>query len=133
MARGFQQHKKRKAAVAGLGRTLSRRARSACELCGDGGELTVVEVAPAPEEPDADAAVMLCPRCIRATEGGRGAPPASELRFLEGAVWSEVVPAQVLAVRLTRRLAAGGAVWAADLLGGLYLDPAVEARVDAAD
>ena len=132
MARGRHQHRARQAAVAGLGRALSRRSRSNCELCDEGGRLAVVEVAPAPEAPSADAAVMLCGRCAAAVAGGRGAPPASELRFLEGSVWSQIAPAQILAVRLVRTLAAAGAQWAAELLEGLYLAPGIEARVDAA-
>jgi protein PhnA len=131
MARGRQQHQARQAAVAGLGRALSRRSRSNCELCGEGGMLSVVEVAPAPEPPSEDAAVMLCERCADAVAGGRRAPPASELRFLEGSVWSDVAPAQILAVRLARTLAAGGAQWAEELLAGLYLAPGIEVRIDA--
>ncbi len=131
MARGLDQHKARVAAVQALGRGLNRRARSKCELREDRTSLTVVEVPPLPEEPEDDCAVMLCERCAAAMADERRGPAADTLRFLENALWSQVAPAQVVAVRVARRLAAQDVPWARDLLDTLYLDPDVEARVDA--
>jgi protein PhnA len=122
MARGQEQYKQRQAAIAALGRPLSRRARSRCELCESSGtRLFPFEVEPIPEEPDPDHAVMLCERCIQGVTG------ANEWRFLETSAWSEVAPIQVVAIRMTRRLADEHACdWASDLLGMLYLPPEVE-------
>ena len=121
MASRKDQHEAKKAALAALGKPLSRRARSACELCGaDGGRLDVVAVDGNPEdEPDADWALMLCLRCQDLARQD----PAS-LRFLETTMWSELQPAQILAVRTLRSLKA---TWAAEALEGLYLDPEIEA------
>ena len=127
MARGRDRHQAHKAAVAALGRNLSRRAKSCCELCGESGSLKVVEVAGGPEDPAEDWALMLCERCQDLDRQD----PAS-LRFLEGTMWSETVPAQVLAVRSLRKLAADEVVWATDALDGLWLDEAIQERVDAA-
>ena len=55
MARGLDQHRQRKEAVAGLGRTLSRRAKNRCELCEARTSLKVVEVERIFEELDEDA------------------------------------------------------------------------------
>lgn len=126
MARGHDRHKAHQAAVAALGRGLARRCRSCCELCGEGGSLKVYEVDGGPAEPEEDWAVMLCERCGEVhTERRRH--DADSLRFLETAVWSEIRPAQIAAVRITRRLAGDGSEWARDCLEGLYLDEAVEA------
>ena len=126
MARGHDLFKQRQAATAALGRPLSRRARSRCELCdASGTRLTPFEVAPIPEEPDPDHAAMLCGRCLQGAKGGKLG--SQEWRFLETTAWSEIAPVQVLAVRLTRRLAdEQRSDWASDLLGMLYLPPEVE-------
>ena len=126
MARGRDRHQAHQQAVAALGRSLSRRARSNCELCGESASLKVVEVAGGPEDPVDDWALMLCERCQDAERQDTGS-----LRFLEGTMWSETVPAQVLAVRLLRKLAADGVDWATEALDGLWLDEAIEHRVDA--
>lgn len=127
MARGRDRHDAHQAAVAGLGRSLSRRARNHCELCGADGSLKVVEVPPTFDAPDPERAAMFCERCMRAVEGGRGAPGPDELRFLAEAVWAEVLPVQLTAVRLARTLSAQGVVWATELCEGLYLDEDTEA------
>jgi len=126
MARGREQFKQRQGAVAALGRPLSRRARSRCELCDSSGtRLTPFEVAPIPEDPDPDFAVMLCDRCITGATGGKLA--GKEYRFLETSAWSELAPVQVVSVRLVRRLVDELKVdWASDLLDMIYLPPDVE-------
>ena len=132
MARALKDHQIRSGAVGMLGRALSRRARSCCELCGEKDELRPVEVAPLPEEPDPDHALLACARCRLALLGGRGAPDPQSLRFLETAVWSDCAPAQVAAVRLAGRLGSQNVHWARELVDGLYLDPVVEAWVGSA-
>ena len=128
MARGYDEHAERVAAVNALGRPLARRARSACELCGakgdEAGRLEPYEVPPAPPDPDAERALLSCERCAAAMDGGRLAE--RELRFLEGAAWSEVPAVQVSAVRLLRRLAGERVDWAREALENLYLSPEIE-------
>ena len=63
MARGKEAHQAHQQAVAALGRALSRRAGNRCELCGERTSLKVVELPPAPEEPDEDRALLVCERC----------------------------------------------------------------------
>ncbi len=131
MASGYQADRARKEAVNALGRELARRAKSRCELCGEGGRrLEVVEVPPLPERPEAGKAVLLCEVCADGVRGGRMGP-VERWRFLEQVVWSEVPPVQVTAVRMARSLSEQGVGWAQELLAGLYLDPEIEAWVDA--
>ncbi len=128
MSRGRDRHQAKLAAVQALGRPLNRRARSRCELCGASTSLKVVEVEGSPhDEPHEDWALMLCERCAGLHDARR--LDASELRFLETAVWSELQPAQILAVRIVRKLADEGTGWASDVLEGLYLDPDLEALI----
>ena len=103
MARGRDEFYGRREDVARLGRRLSRRARNACELCGTGGSLTVVEVPPLLEQPALERAIMVCARCGSAVTDTRRLPAADELRFLAESVWSDVLPVQLAAVRLARR------------------------------
>jgi protein PhnA len=129
MARGKDAHQARLAALNGLGRHLARRSRSTCELCDASGvSLYPFEVTPLADEPDLEETAFICTLCADGVSGGPLEGP--RWRYLESAVWSEVRPVQVLAVRLARRLADAGQVWAVDLLGGLYLDESVSARVD---
>jgi hypothetical protein len=46
-------------------------------------------------------------------------------------VWSETLPVQLLAVRITRRLAAKDVPWARETIEGLWLDDEIQALVDA--
>ena len=88
------------------------------------------EVPPASEDPDLDRCVLLCERCAAGARGGGLVD--IEWRFLDEAVWTELPPVQVVAVRLLHRLSAA-APWAAATLDGLYLDPDVKAWSDAGD
>ena len=130
MARGLNEHKARLDAVNALGRTLVRRSGSKCEICEDSGvPLRPTEVTPVPEEPEVDEALFLCDPCKDAVSGGK--LEGARWRCLESVVWSDVRPVQVVAVRLVNRLADAGEEWAVDLQTGLYIDPDVQARIDA--
>ncbi|MCB9761836.1 MAG: hypothetical protein H6739_18545 [Alphaproteobacteria bacterium] len=128
MSRGRERHDAHQAALAGLGRALSRRAGNACELCGARGSLQVVELPGGPEEPEPDWALMLDAPCQALASASRFRDPDA-MRFLETTAWSETRPAQILAVRMLRQLAQDDVVWARDCVDGLYLDPEVEALI----
>lgn len=128
MARGRDAHHARAADVAALGKTLTRRARSHCELCGADSGLRVVEVEPVDEDPHEDAAILACERC-RQVLGGRIEDPGS-LRFLENAVWEDTLPVKLAAITLLRRLASRDESWATDTLEGLWLDDETREKVD---
>ncbi len=129
MARGRAQHDAKQQALAALGKDLSRRAGSACELCG-GKDTPRPTLVPPPSEPDLSTAILACARCRDLLGGGRLGPP-DDLRFLLSTVWSDVEPVQVAAVRLLRRLVRDEVAWAQEAEDGLYLDEDLEARISA--
>ncbi len=130
MARGRDRHDARAAALAALGKDLSRRAGSACELC-EGKDAPRPTPIPPPDEATLDAAILACSRCRELLEGGR-LPDASDLRFLETAIWSEIPPVQIAAIRLLQRLVDDEIAWAIEAREGLWLDEETEARVSGA-
>lgn len=120
MARGKDRHNAQQRALQLLGKPLSRRAKSRCELCGAQRPLRVVEVAGSPlEHPVPEWAVMICESCESIDTAAVQEPNA--LRFLETAMWSETQPAQILAVRNLQGLAKAGVSWAQEALDSLYL------------
>jgi protein PhnA len=129
MARGRDRFDAHVAAVHALGKDLSRRAGSVCELCGGGDDLRVLEVPPVDEEPDVDAAMLACARCRDVIEVKKLPADTTDLRFLEGAVWADPVPVKVAAIRLLRRLADHGAGWASECLDGVWIPEEVEERL----
>lgn len=129
MAKGYSKSQERKYALAKLGGPLSRRSRSRCELCSDGGVgLHPTEVPPKPDDPDPDRTLLLCEPCADGVRGGR--IDDARWRFLEEVVWSETPVVQVGAIRILRRLAKGGALWPTATLEVLYLSPEVEAWLE---
>lgn len=129
MARGLDKHRQRQDALGMLGRALSRRSGARCELCGTGGPLVPTEIPPADEEPDLERAALLCERCGSLIDGIKGHNPDA-LRFLEQTVWTDTLPAKLLAVRTVRRLADADVAWAREVLETLYLDEETESLVD---
>ena len=126
MARGREEHQARLAAVASLGRVLARRARSCCELCGEGGTLRVLEVEPAMGEPDIERAALFCERCRELLDGGLKRADPQTLRFLSETIWTDVLPAKITAVRMLRSLAAEGVAWAGEANDNLWLEEEIE-------
>jgi protein PhnA len=127
MAKGYDRNAARRQEAAALGRELSRRARSKCELCGSDGSLRVIEIPPLLDDPSVERAALLCSQCQRLAEEEIPKTAGSNLQFLREAVWSETLPAQLLAVRLARQLSRNGEAWARETVDGLYLEPEVEA------
>lgn len=131
MARGRDRHTAAQAALAALGKDLSRRGGSACELCG-GKETPRPQLIPPPDTPGLDSAILACARCRDLLEGGR-LPEPDDLRFLETAIWSELPPVQVAAVRLLRRLTADKIPWALEAEAGLWLDEEMQERIGSSE
>lgn len=129
MARGRDRHQARAAALAALGKDLSRRARSKCEVCAEAGALKPVALSAA-EAPTLDDALLLCERCTTLLSKGRH-DGAETLRFLEEAVWAEFEPVQVAAVKMLETLVADDvARWPAEVAENLWLSDEARARVD---
>lgn len=129
MAKGLDKHRERLEVLALLGKDLTRRAGSKCELCETSGiKLQIHEVPPVPTEPDLDGCIFICTTC-KADIDQLGRKSATGLnsdhwRCLTTRVWSEVPAIQVMSVHLMKQL--GHTDWAPDLLDSLYLAPEIE-------
>lgn len=129
MAKGVDRKKARQEGLTQLGKDLTRRSHAHCELCGHGGTgLEAMEVAPLPDKPALERTIFICNQCQEAMSPK--SLTAQYWRFLETAIWSDLPPAQVTAVRLTRKLSDQGENWATTLLESLYLEPAIKAWLD---
>ncbi len=127
MAKGLDAHRARLDELNRLGRGLSRRSGSACELCTTSGvPLAAYEVSPLSDEPDPDRCAFICEPCRDGFAARRIENP-ERWRCLTNTMWTDVVAAQVLIVRMLRRLADMDQRWASENLENLYLDPDVEA------
>lgn len=121
MAKGHDAHHQRIDTLASFGRELARRSGSKCELCRAAGvKLSVFEVPPAPEDPEAGKCLFLCGTCGEQIDNPKKFDPP-HWRCLNETVWSEVPAVKVMAVRLLRRLAPGES-WAGEILDEVYLD-----------
>lgn len=130
MASRKEQHQARVAAIAGLGKWLTRRAKSSCELCAaDQPDLRPIEILPVEEAPSLDAAILACARCRALIEGGKLPREPAELRFLEGSAWAELEPVKLTALRLLRKLATADVSWARETLDSVWVDEDLEAKL----
>jgi protein PhnA len=131
MSRGYDENQARLAALSGVGRSLARRSKSCCEMCGASGvPLAPWEVPPVPVEPMAELCVFACEACRTQMDDMRRLDP-ERWRFLSATVWSDLPAVQVAAVRMLHLLAPGHR-WAEELLEQVYLDEEVEAWVEKA-
>ena len=129
MARGLDAHRQRIQQRQALGKTLSRRSRSSCELCQKRTALQVIELFPHPKKPTAQWALLLCDSCQPYVSEKISVDDPNTLQFLHELVWSEILPVQVTAARLAQHLEKAGISWAQGLLDGVYFPPEVEERL----
>ncbi|MFT5465290.1 MAG: protein PhnA [Verrucomicrobiales bacterium] len=131
MAKGFETHKARVQALSLLGKDLARRAKSKCEICEAAGvSLKTFEVPPVPKDPELDRTILACERCDSALTKPKTKVQGEEWRVLANTIWTETPAAQVVIVRLLRRLAEGAA-WARETLDEAFLEPEIEEWADA--
>ncbi len=112
---------KQRAAVGRLGKFLTRRSRGRCELCSDRDSVRPFELVPFPPEPDPDRTLMTCARCRHWLE--RGSVDAIQARFLETAMWSDLVAVRMAAVRLVVQIDDPTNPWLADTIEATGIDP----------
>jgi protein PhnA len=125
MAKGYELHQARMMALQGMGKDLTRRAKSKCEITGASGvPLRPYEVPPVGPDPDMDRTLLVSEECLEMLEhpnrlAGRAWQGLAE------AVWSEMPAVQVVAWRMLRELAKRED-WARETLEEVFLDPDVE-------
>ncbi len=125
MSKGYNQNKERQESISSLGKDLARRSKSKCELCDEGHRpLNPIEVAPVPETPCIEHAVLICDTCNEQIKNGKLEP--QNWRFLESVIWSEIPAVQVTAIRICQLLSENGVSWAEELLSNVYLSPEIE-------
>ncbi|MRI33119.1 phnA protein [Endozoicomonas sp. OPT23] len=136
MAKGLLKHQERQNALSLLGKDLTRRASSKCELCeASGVSLKIYEVAPVPAEPDIEHCLMTCDTCREQLTHFEKKPKhmqADHWRCLGKTVWGEVPAAQVMSVRILRQMSEKYP-WAAEILEHVFLAPEIETWVEQTD
>ena len=110
MSKGKAKHQARLNAIQAFGKDLARRARSKCELCEENDDLRIVDI-DSENEPSFDTLMLTCARCRAVLDGRRDDPKT--LRFLETAIWSDIVPVAVSARTQIKQVDAD---WARDAL-----------------
>lgn len=129
MSKAKEKHAERLHALSLLGKDLTRRSRSHCELCAASGvKLAPYEVSPIQDVPDIEHTIFICEICDKQLTTKKSLD-VDHWRCLNGSVWSEVPVVQVAAVRMLKRLAYS-AEWSADLYDQLYLEPDVLAWIE---
>lgn len=119
MAKGRDKHQERRQALSLFGKDLTRRAGSQCELCeASGVKLVITEVPPVPKEPDFAHCLFTCESCSEQIDNPKRID-SNHWRCLNKAIWSELLPVQVTAILMLRRLEKHD--WAAELLDQAYI------------
>lgn len=132
MAKGYELHQVRMMALQSMGKDLTRRAKSKCELTGAAGvSLRPYEVPPVAEDPDIERTLLISDTCREMLEhperlAGRA------WQCLAETIWSEMPAVQVVAWRMLHVLAKRED-WAREILDEVFLDPEVEAWAKAAE
>lgn len=97
---------------------LKSRSNNQCELCNAAGHLNVYDVPPAASNVTGRE-IYICDKCLAQVEKKEALDP-SHWTCLTTAMWSEVVPVQVVAWRMLNRLRDES--WAAEQIDMMYFD-----------
>lgn len=125
MAKGYELHQLRMMALQSLGKDLTRRAKSKCELTGVAGvALGPYEVPPVAETPDIERTLLVSATCREMLEHPDRLTGRT-WQCLAESIWSELPAVQVVAYRMLQKLASSED-WAREVLDEVFLDPEVE-------
>ncbi|MCK5779682.1 MAG: PhnA protein [Psychrilyobacter sp.] len=129
MARGYDESKDRKNKISLFGKTLVRRSKSTCELCGESGQkLNIFEVGKIEVEPDYERCLHICNTCMDTIDRLKKAKE-NDLRFLNHAIWSEVNIVKATAIDVINQVE-GKYSWIDDLLDMVYMDDELKGILD---
>lgn len=133
MGKGYEVHQARILALQSLGKDLARRAKSKCEITGQGGvPLRPYEVPPVTAEPDLEHTLLLCEAVHAVLEKPSTLAGRSWQSPLSEIVWSDMPAVQVVAWRMLNHLAKKED-WARDVVEEVFLDEGVEEWARAAE
>lgn len=104
-----------------LGKDLTRRSRGRCELCDSREETRPFELAPFPENPTLERALMACARCREWLETGAVDPIRAF--FLTTAVWSDQPAVKLAAARMLLVCDDPDSPWMREALDAVDVDP----------
>ncbi len=129
MAKAYDKYKSRIDLISSFGRELTRRSGSSCELCGASGvSLSVFEVPPSMEEPDASECVFICNECREQLENPKKFRNI-HWRSLTERIWSEIPAIKIISVMILKKVALQES-WAAELIEEVYLTLEESERVN---
>jgi len=120
MAKGYEVNKKRQEELNILGRELTRRSGSKCELCLSSGiKLNVFEIPPVKGEPESERCVFICDTCL----SGIFEPLKlnDHWRCLNDSIWSEIKPVKIISAIILKKISDKFS-WADDILEEVYND-----------
>lgn len=125
MAKGLEKHQAKQAQLSALGKDLTRRSGSKCELCETSGvALRPFPVPPEDEEPSVETCVFACDTCREQLDNPKRID-AAHWRCAAQSVWSEVPAVQVMSARMLDRLGKSE-LWAREALEDVYFEEEVE-------
>ncbi len=121
MAKGYNDAKDRKNKISLFGKSLVRRSKANCELCGEAErKLNIYELGKEEVEPDFDRCVHICDECVDLIERLNKADE-NKLRVLNHGIWSEVPIVKALSIDIIEKIK-GKYSWIDDMLDMVYLD-----------
>lgn len=123
MAKGYEAHQERLAAVNAFGKILAKRAGFKCEWCDGDDTLRAFDLDAEAEPTDATLA-LLCANCRNLAEGKKA--DTAGLRSLSGAVWHAEPKVAEGAARV---LARSGEDWARELVSDSGIDEGVKREI----
>jgi protein PhnA len=121
MAKGYDTDRERKELVSSFGKDLARRAKSKCELSGEAGvSLVIYELEPVKSIPNFDQCIFISEASREQIQNPKRLIP-NQWRVLGEQIWSELLPVQIIAVRILAHIAKTEH-WAQEILDNAYLD-----------
>jgi protein PhnA len=132
MGKGLEAHQARTRALQSLGKDLTRRAKSKCELTGAAGvPLCLYEVPPVPLDPDLQRTLLVSEICFEALTHPKQLK-GRQWQCLAETVWSEQPATQVVAWRMLHHLAKSED-WAREVIEEVFLDDETAAWAQSAE
>lgn len=129
MANKKKNYKENLSRVGDFGKDLTRRSKAKCELCNAGKvHLTIFEVPPVPKEPTFDKCIFICDHCLNIINNIDNLKE-NDLRFLEGACWSETLIVKATAIAMLK-IYQEKYLWIEEFLDDLYIEEEIKELIE---